>query len=335
MKKQPFLIFKAGKYPQGDFSDPVAKEIFESYDPGFLSAPFTVDHQKSGPMFGHAKAVEYNAGNAYVDFNDIDEKLRANIPQHWRRTSVEFYKSIKRPDGSMGPYLRAISFLGVKKPAIEGMEGVNFEDVSFQDAEYDSIDFTAATDKNGDPVFISLSEAQTDGSVARVLFECQQREIARLQDERDEAVVKFSTTDQERRQAEERIEAIRLNERKMEFERFLNERIAYGSVLPDWKQKIMDLLLLLDSVADFSDQNSAADTPEAPAVMMDFLKGLPKYVEFKEIATGDDVPSPVNTRDAATLAAAAVEFQAAELKKGVRISVTDAVRHIQSQSLKS
>ena len=42
-------IFKAGKYPQGTFTDEDIEQLAKNYDPKFCEAPITLDHEQSGP----------------------------------------------------------------------------------------------------------------------------------------------------------------------------------------------------------------------------------------------------------------------------------------------
>jgi hypothetical protein len=44
-----FEVFKAGKYPQGDFSEDDVETLAKNYEPEFCEAPITLDHEQKGP----------------------------------------------------------------------------------------------------------------------------------------------------------------------------------------------------------------------------------------------------------------------------------------------
>ena len=54
---QGIEIFRAGRYPQGEFTELDLEIIANSYDPKVHEAPITLDHKDDGPAFGWIGAV--------------------------------------------------------------------------------------------------------------------------------------------------------------------------------------------------------------------------------------------------------------------------------------
>lgn len=282
--KSTFPVFRAGKYPQGEYTPDDVKDIFEKYDPDFLSAPFTTDHKKDGPAYGYAKVLKFENDTLFASKDDLADNLKDAIKEkHFRRVSVEIYKDLPEK----GRYLKAISFLGVKAPQVKGFEG-DIEQTSFKDAESESIDFEVNWE--GDEFELVPLPAQKDskdkddpGSKEKTeSFEELQAKIEKLESEKTALSEKFQATETEKKQAQDRLEEIELNQRRLEFEQFLNARVAYGNLTPANKDKVMDIMTALDSVERFEQDGKEADPVK---LFQEFIESLPKVVDPEEEAT--------------------------------------------------
>lgn len=333
-----FEIFKAGKYPQGDYPEDKVRAIFENYDPAWFKAPFTVEHAKSGPAFGYVETLEFSDGKLKASADDINEQLKELIKaKNFGPVSVEIFREVDK-EGKKIPYLGAVSFLGVKPPAIKGMELVSFSETPFsekpasdvvcfnvqQGEEPEEIELVPMTDEEVS-AFNEQREAESKSKKTAELLAALRSKIDELKTDRDGLLAKFTATDEERQVAENKLRDINLNQRRLEFEAWLNERIAYGNLSSKQKKVVMKLRDALDTVAHFSEEHEGIVD-----VFKEMITSYPKQVEFSEIAVKEhsDIPQPGD--DAVALAGRAREFRDEQLAKGIHISFTQAMNHIKS-----
>lgn len=319
-----FEIFKAGKYPQGNFTEDDVKALFEAYDPAWWKAPFTVEHVRSGPAWGFVENLHFENGRLFADSGDVNAAMRDLVAaKHFGPVSVEIFKNIDK-DGVKTNYLGAVSFLGVKAPQIKGLEAIAFSD-AFENAE--SVCFAFQVTGEGDEMGLTLmspeeleqfSQARAKADADAVTMSDQ---LAAVTAERDALLLKFSDKDAERMAAEEKLRSIELNQRRLGFEGFLNERIAYGNVSPKQKGKLLKLLEALDQVALFD-----ATHKDAPTEFKEFLTSLPKQVDFTERAKPD--PDADKTPSAKELGDEALKFQQSERESGRFITLASAMAYI-------
>ena len=296
-----FEIFKAGKYPQGTFSAEDVEAIAKNYDPSFCEAPITLDHEQGGPAYGWVSGVKAENGLLRSSFKDITPELKDLVNSgKYKTRSVEIYRNL---DGK-GPYLKAVTFLGAAIPQIKGMEPVHFKD-----GESDIIQFEMEIE-NPENV-----QNFNDEETKNLRFRVQELEAQ---------AAKFSDAEAARIQAEEKLRALNIEIRKGEFEQFLNERIAYGSLTPAQLDICLKILEALDSVPMFSDNTQPVE------VFKEFLTNMQKQVNFDEVATNGNTQNKTESESPKNIAQKALEFQQSEAKKGRVIRIDEAVRHVSS-----
>jgi hypothetical protein len=122
------MIFKAGKYPQGEWSKERVQKMVDAYDPEKnIEAPVVIGHRyysqndQDERAHGWVKRLRMDgAGKVYADVQDLDDEvLHAIANKNLRYISAEIYEFDKR-DANEAPYLRAISLLGRSAPAVQG-----------------------------------------------------------------------------------------------------------------------------------------------------------------------------------------------------------------------
>ena len=386
--KKFFPIFRAGTYPQGTFSDDDLKQIVDSYDPNYLSAPFSTDHKKDGPAFGYAGQLKFENGTIYANSDDMNPALRKAVREkNYGRVSIELFRHLPEK----GRYLKAISFLGVKVPAVKGLEN-QLAQAEFEDQESDQVEFTLDIAENeisfqkgaeGDGTGKSVRDeiqklrdagmtlqqigSQVDRSVSTLQqiiagditnppeslltalrkvtppddesddsedpaagpsddFQAMQDRIAALEAEKNALADKFQATDAERQQAEERLQEIEINRRKLEFEEWLNARIAFGSVMPRHKEKLMELLLALESVELFEEGEA-----DPVAAFQEFVESLPPVIDGTEKVKKGDGPKENTGSDDLAMEARAYRKKFQE-DTGKLISFAEAVHRVQHET---
>jgi hypothetical protein len=122
------FVFKAGKYPQGDWPAERVRQMVDAYDPvnGF-EAPAVIGHRatalRDSDQFAHGWVESLRMdkdGKVYATINDFSLEARHAIAEKkLRYISVEIYEFDKVSKGEP-PYLRAVALLGRDTPAVTG-----------------------------------------------------------------------------------------------------------------------------------------------------------------------------------------------------------------------
>lgn len=324
-------IFRAGDFTTAtgkkvSYTQADIDEIFENYDPAWHRAAFTTDHKQDGPAWGYVKKLIKKGASLFASADDIHESLSQTLGKNFGRVSVEIWPKLE----GKGKYLKAVSFLGVKPPAVKGLE-------IFEQPE--ELENEAA-----ETVELSYQPDPTTGEEAElILFEMPAAEPAKAEEDEEEDIFRqledararlnelqhsFEQMDTRRAEAEARLDELRLASRKNEFEQYLNEKIAWGSLPPALMDKVMSLLIALENVEMFSEDGTEIAGPQA---VMDIIDGFEQVIKpGKHIATAPK-SKPV-TKDHRALAAEALEFQQSEKAAGRHISISDAVRKVSTKA---
>ena len=135
--------FKAGKYPQGEFTGKELSEIAESYDPEVYEAPITIGHlsdykgETKVPAFGWIGKVKVVGDHLKLIASQFSDQLKAWYQEGlYKKVSAAFFQ----PDDPNNPtpgkwHLHHLAFLGGKPPAVKGLEGIAFAELSLAGVE--------------------------------------------------------------------------------------------------------------------------------------------------------------------------------------------------------
>ncbi|GHU01824.1 hypothetical protein FACS1894147_02410 [Spirochaetia bacterium] len=122
------FIFKAGKYPQGDWEKERVKKMVDAYDPDKnYEAPVVIGHRGYGmdddyqDAHGWVSAVRMDgSGKVFATVPEFSADVKKKIAEKkLRYISVEIYE-FDKVDEKDPPYLRAIALLGRDTPAVQG-----------------------------------------------------------------------------------------------------------------------------------------------------------------------------------------------------------------------
>jgi hypothetical protein len=122
------LVFRAGKYPQGDWPKDRVKKLVDAYDPEkFYDAPLVIGHRWYGTddsyqdAHGWVQSLRMDAaGKVYAVVTDVSADVKKKVAEKkLKYMSVEIYENDK-VDENQPPYLRAIALLGRDTPAVAG-----------------------------------------------------------------------------------------------------------------------------------------------------------------------------------------------------------------------
>jgi len=278
MKGKFFQVFKAGNYPQGNFSAEDVAAISDRYDPAFCEAAITIDHAATGPAWGWVEGLKTENGLLMASFKDLVAEFREAVEsRQYKRVSVEIFRDIDVPGKGPGPYLKAVSFLGAAAPQVKGLEPVTFsagENIEVLHFEMDEEPAKMVLIPEADFTAFSAVEAR---------IQTLQNDLKTAQ----ERITKFADMEAEKLKAEERLRNHYMTSRKNDFAAWANEQIVYGRVTPAQLEDILKILEALDAVVSFSDEGVATEPP-AVSIFKNLIGSLQPVVPGGPVATKPD-----------------------------------------------
>lgn len=122
-------VFRAGSYPQGDFTVEAVSQIARDYSPSVHFAPLKVGHGKDSTAQALAWVEGLTAvdGVLFADIGKITPELVDGVNNHrFHKVSIELYNPEQSPTKKF--YLRAVGLLGAEPPAVKGLPVFEFSD---------------------------------------------------------------------------------------------------------------------------------------------------------------------------------------------------------------
>lgn len=285
-----FEVFKAGKYPQGNYTKKQIEEIAKNYNPQFCEAPITIDHNQSGPAYGWVDAVKADNDKLKVSFKDVPEEFEKEVNAgKYKKVSVELYRNLE----GKGAYLKAVSFLGAATPQVKGLEPIKFIDAESDFYEFDSEDNNETeqfSQEDIDELKKQISELENQLTVYKEsnkkleTIKSLKEKISALTDE----VATFKEKAQGKEEIEKELNDIKSALKKKEYDEFIDKQIDKGILIPANRETIISVLQHLDNVKKFGE-----DSP----VIVDFksfIESLKPQIKFGEIATKDKQTDNIN-----------------------------------------
>lgn len=268
-----FEVFKAGKYPQGNFTKKEIAQIAKNYDPTFCEAPITIDHQQSGPAYGWVETVKAEDDKLKVAFKDVPETFEKDVNDgKYKKVSVELYRNLE----GKGAYLKAVSFLGAAIPQVKGLEAIKF-----MESESDTYEFSDDSDEEIQDLKNQI--ATLEEQVANFKENNKKLETIKSLKEKISSLTDEVATFKEKAQGKEEIEKelndIKIAIKKREFDDFIDKQIETGKLIPANKNIILSVFQELDNVKKFG-EDSAVITD-----FKSFIESLPNQITFGETAT--------------------------------------------------
>lgn len=293
-------IFRAGTYPQGVYTAEDIKAIAENYDPKFMEAPLTFDHDQTGPAFGWVDKVYANGDVLLAEFKDVNEYVKYTVDsKQFKDVSVELADKI---DGKTGPYLWAVTLLGAQRPAVKGL---NVErPLQFSDKQINVLKFGTVENKT-----TPKSDSPTDLTSKSM----------------DELIKMIKDTQDSLKQANEKADAnaqkikeIQSQPELKDIDDFVNEQIEEGKILPAQKADVLEVFASLSQVKKFSDGKDSLKP------FKDLISKLPKQPILNEFA-GQCNSTIFSAQD---LAKKAQKYQDEAKAKGQTVSFSEAIQAV-------
>ena len=277
-----FEVFKAGKYPQGNFTKKEIAEIAKNYDPAFCEAPITIDHQQSGPAYGWVDIAKADGEKLKVSFKEMPADFKAAINEgKYKKVSVEIYRNLE----GKGAYLKAVSFLGAATPQEKGLEPIKFMESESDVYEFNSDDEGEEQFSEAEIEDLKNQVAELEKQVAKFKEGNKKLETIKSLKEKISALTDEVATFKEKAQGKEEIEKeltdIKAAIKKREFDEFIDKQIDKGTLVPANKNVVLSVLQELDNVQKFGEDSTVL------AGFKSFIESLPPQIKFGETATKD------------------------------------------------
>ena len=273
-----FEVFKAGSYPQGNFSKSEVSELAKNYDPAFCEAPITLDHEQKGPAYGWVESLKEENGILKASFKDLSDELKEFVNQgKYKKISVEIYKELE----GKKPYLKAVSFLGASIPQVKGMKAVEFKE-----GESETYIFEVPVGMDNDSVEIkTLKSTIADLQNQVDFFKENSKKNNEIKDLKAQVkdlniqLAKFKEDAEGKDELSRELRDIKAKIRDKDFTEFIDKQIESGVLTPANKDTVFSILQDLDNTKKFDESSNGVDN------FKNFITSLPKQIEFNEIAT--------------------------------------------------
>lgn len=274
-----YEVFKAGKYPQGTFTQKEIAEIAKNYDPNFCEAPITVDHIQSGPAYGWVDIAKADGKKLKVSFKEMPEDFKQAVNDgKYKKVSVELYRNLE----GKGAYLKAVSFLGAAIPQVKGLEPIKFMESESDIYEFDADDEQEQFN-DADVEDLKNQIAELEEQVSKFKENNKKMETIKSLKEKISALNDEVATFKEKAQGKEEIEKelheIKSAIKKREFEEFIDKQIDKGTLVPANRDVVLSVLQELDNVQKFGEDSTVVSGFKS------FIESLPPQITFGETAT--------------------------------------------------
>lgn len=277
--------------------------IVSKYNPAEHEAPVVIGHPKdNAPAWGWIEALERKGSVLYAKLKDLIPNFVEMLKQGlFKKRSISLY-----PDMT----LRHIGFLGAMPPAVKGLPDVAFnneqiainyelEDLKIKDDEQRTSFIERIAQKVKDILNKENSLPSTHEGINNFLnkegdMEKIQELEAKLK-EREKEIADFSEKDKakdaEIAKLKKELADEKAKNQRTEFAAFCDSDEMKEKITPAMKSAILDFMEIFSGVETYEfvevdDKGTEKKVKKAPVkAFKDFLKTLPKSVDFSEVAT--------------------------------------------------
>lgn len=253
---KPFEIFRTGTHTSlngqtKDFSESDLDTIAASYNPTEHEAPIVIGHpETNAPAFGWIENIK-RVGDRLIAFpkqvnNEFSELVKSGA---FKKRSISITPDLK---------LNHVGFLGAAAPAVKGLKDVEFsenqDEQEFASFELDSVTLNEVEGLN-DEIIDQYSRSEAKIPTSRDNETIQQLNNEKLTEKLSQFANELSSlrtsllqfaekglNKEDLDKIHQRIDELRFSMQTNEFELMLNEKLAYGSVTPAMKNKIMKIV---------------------------------------------------------------------------------------------
>lgn len=346
-------------------------ELADSYDPALREAPVTIGHPAgNAPAWGWIGKVQAKAKDLFTQPSQLQPEFQDMLKRGlFKKVSISVYGRAHPNNPKPGQlYLRHVGFLGAQPPAVAGLADYSFAEAD-AGGDLQVYEFGDWSDRRIAEMFAGLRDwlisrfglEEAEQAMPRWGVQSLTEEALRPDDDEEtptalpsysegastmpnpnaadlaarEAAVAARETDLQAREAQlqQRESAAQHAQRMAQFSEFADGLVRDGRLRPADKARVVAVLAALPQaqMAEFSEGEGAQVMKPATEVLQGFLAGLPKLVEFGEVARPDAATKPaIDVTDGVAIGKAAAEYMEAELAAGRNVTLDQAVQHIVS-----
>jgi len=291
-------IFRGGRQTDSNGrthdGNQLIRRAVRSFNTADHEPPLVVGHPKeNAPAFGWVEKLKAatNGGTSVLmgKFKQVVPEFAALAKQGlYKKRSASFY-----PDGR----LRHVGFLGAAPPAVKGLADLKFEDSEETIFNFDDPTGEKERTMAGNEIieFLKFWERWKKDNVEITEPAPATEETPAGFTEADLETAKTKAADEAAKAEREKVEAefaekarkSAQDAREGEIKAWYDTNLKAGKVIPAWdKLGLRDFMLSLDAEEEMSFSDDA-DKVSRLGWFKSFMEGLPKLVEFKEVATRD------------------------------------------------
>jgi len=283
---KPFEIFRTGTHTSlngqtKDFSESDLDTIASSYDPQQHEAPIVIGHpETNAPAYGWIEKIK-RVGDRLIAFpkqvsNEFSELVKTGA---FKKRSISITPDLQ---------LNHVGFLGAAAPAVKGLKDVEFSE-NVDELEFASFELEEFNDEFNPELVSSRAESRDEGvnnhSQLSAQLEQFSNEIASLKT----SLLQFSEKGLNKEDLDkihQRIDELRFSMQTNEFELMLNEKLAYGSLTPAMKSKILKIVGFLQKQNFASSEFSTTDfSKQVNSMFTELVETFPQLNLNSDFAT--------------------------------------------------
>lgn len=295
---KPFEIFRTGSHTSlngqtKDFSESDLDAIAQSYNASDHEAPIVIGHpETNAPAYGWIEKIK-RVGDRLIAFpkqvnDEFSELVKSGA---FKKRSISITPDLK---------LNHVGFLGAAAPAVKGLKDVEFsenqDEQEFASFEIDSsldleLELTNDLKPNNETMRQSNNDVLTE-KLTQFSNELSSLKTSLLQFSEKG----FNKDDLDK--IHQRIDELRFSMQTNEFELMLNEKLAYGSLTPAMKSKIMKIVGFLQKQNFASSEFSSNDfNNQVNHLFTELVETFPQLNLNTEFATKENKNSKTGEED--------------------------------------
>ena len=283
---KPFEIFRTGTHTSlngqtKDFSETDLDTIASSYDPQQHEAPIVIGHpETNAPAYGWIEKIK-RVGDRLIAFpkqvsNEFAELVKTGA---FKKRSISITPDLQ---------LNHVGFLGAAAPAVKGLKDVEFAE-NPDELAFASFELEEFNDEFNPELVSSRAESRDEGVNNHSQLSAQlaqfSNEIASLKN----SLLQFADKGLNKEDLDkihQRIDELRFSMQTNEFEVMLNEKLAYGSLTPAMKNKILKIVGFLQKQNFASSEFSTTDfSKQVNSMFTELVETFPQLNLNSDFAT--------------------------------------------------
>jgi cation transport regulator ChaB len=291
-------VFRTGRHTDSagvekEWKEEDLEKIVSSYKPSDHEAPVVIGHPKdNAPAWGWVEGLKRDGQFLYAKFKDLVPEFVEMVKKGlFKKRSIAIYPDLT---------LRHIGFLGALPPAVKGLADIKFEENAVTIEYGDEIKKKGGTKMGLRDILKSIftkaiddiPEDQLQVVSPRTFTEAEVKERERLAMEK--AGKDFSEKEKGIKDREAAVAAQEKEAKKKSLSDFCEGLLKAGKLTPAMSKQGMGMVSFLEAAAGIPaevefEEGGQKKKQTALEFAKSFLEGLPKIVEYREIAGRDKV----------------------------------------------